>query len=396
MSHTFVLREIRGLRALGFDVRVASVRPADRAFEHMSAVEQEEERATFCIKAAGAGGASSACRHLLLRSPLRFLSGLACAIRLSRGRPRAFVRNVFYLAEAAIFCDWMHREALTRLHMHFTTTVGLLATRLMPLRTSATIHGSAEFVDPNGFYLSEKVTAFDRVIAISEYGRAQLQRVSAPADHAKLRVSRLGVDPAVYSPRPFRYNPAQFEILCVGRLARGKGQDVLIAAVNLLRREGHPVSLRLIGDGDQRAALERLTASHGLNGTVVFEGWQNADRVHACYQQADLFALASAAEGIPVVLMEAMAMEVPCIATDVMGIPELIRHEVDGLLVPSPDAEAFAHAIARLVTDVELRLRLGKAGRQRVLDQYDLARNTANLARILEEIPPLESPESQC
>jgi len=391
-----VLREIRALRELGFDVRVASVRPADRAFEQLSPEEREEQSGTFYIKSARAAGAFSACGRMLFRSPLRFLRGLGCAVRLSRLRPGLLVRNLFYLAEAAIFCDWLGRLRLSRVHMHFTTTVGLLATRLMPLRTSATIHGSAEFVDPRGFYLAEKVAAFDLVCVISDYGRRQLQRVSHREQWGKLRVSRLGVDPSRFSPRPFRYNPAQFEILCVGRLALGKGQDVLISTLDQLRGAGHQVLLRLVGDGDQRAALERLTNVRGLESTVIFEGQQNVDRVRDCYQQADLFALASSAEGIPVVLMEAMAMEIPCVATDVMGVPELIRHEVDGLLVPAPDAGLFAGAITRLITDADLRLRLGKAGRLRVLDQYDLGKNTAAFAGILKEVPPLESSGPGC
>jgi glycosyltransferase involved in cell wall biosynthesis len=393
VSHTFVLREIRGLRELGLDVHVASIRPADRAIEQMSAEEQEECRATFYIKAQGAAGVLTA---LLRVPPWRLLTAVVCAFRLARGRPRVLLRNLFYLAEAAIFCDWLKRERLTRVHMHFTTTVGLLATYLAPLKTSATIHGSAEFIDPRGFYLPEKVAAFDRVCAISDYGRTRLERISATEHHARLRVSRLGVDSRVYSARPFRYNPARFEILCVGRLARGKGQNVLIAALDRLRREGYAVSLRLVGDGDQRAALESLAQAHRLEDVVIFEGWQNVQRVQACYQQADLFALASEAEGIPVVLMEAMAMEIPCVATDVMGIPELIRHEVDGLLVPAPAPEAFAQTIARLLSDGELRLRLGKAGRQRVLEHYELAKNTAVLGRILQEVRPLESQGSGC
>jgi colanic acid/amylovoran biosynthesis glycosyltransferase len=120
----------------------------------------------------------------------------------------------------------------------------------------------------------------------------------------------------------------------------------------------------------------------GLNTHIIFEGWQNADRVRTLYQQADIFALPSFAEGIPVVLMEAMAMEIPCVTTRITGIPELIRDQVDGLLVTPANDEELAVAIGRLMDDPELRRRIGRAARQRVVESFDLRRNTAQLAEI--------------
>jgi glycosyltransferase involved in cell wall biosynthesis len=291
--------------------------------------------------------------------------------------------NIFYFAEAAVFADWMRRERLSRVHMHFTSTVGLFARRLLPMRASVTIHGSDEFLDPKGFHLREKVRAFDLVFTISEYGRDQLTRCSDSHDWSKLRVVRLGVDPEVYVPRPFRYNPAPFEIISVGRLAPVKGQRVLIGAIARLIAANRTVLLRLVGDGPERAALEQEVARLSLPAHVIFEGWQPADRVRDLYAQADVFALASFAEGIPVVLMEAMAMEIPCVATRVTAVPELIRDELDGLLVPPSDEEALASALARLMDDPELRLRLGKSARRRILENYDLNRNIAALAGVL-------------
>ena len=386
ISHTFILREIRRLRELGFDIRVASVRAPDRLYELLSIEEQEEQRATFYIKPAGATAAIQAMLSLLRRRPIALLAGFAFSLRLARFNPKTSLANLFYLAEAALFVEWMRREGLSRVHMHFTTTVGLLARRLVPLSTSATIHGSAEFMDPRGFHLREKIDAFDLLCAISEYGRDQLKRLADRQHWSKLRVSRLGVDPAVYSPRPFRYNPSPFEIICVGRLSAGKGQDILIAAFARLVKQGRAVVLRLVGDGEERAALEHQAAEAGCGASIIFEGFLNAYSVHDRYQQADLFALASMAEGIPVVLMEAMAMEIPCVATSVGGVPELIRHEVDGLLVAPGDEEQLATALARCLDDTELRQRLGKAGRRRVMECYDLNRNTAALAEILREV----------
>lgn len=331
----------------------------------MTAEEQEEQRSTFYIKPGGVAAALSANLRMLLRRPIAYV--------------RVLMRtNLFYFAEAMILADWMRREGLTHVHMHFTTTLGLIARRVWPMRTSATIHGSDEFIDPIGFCLPQKVAAFDLICAISDYGRSQLMRFSDPVHWNKLCVVRLGVDPELYSPRPFRNDPAPFEIISVGRLAPVKGLHVLVAAVDGLVREGRQVRLRLAGDGPERASLENEVARRGLGAHVIFEGWQNPDQVRALYAQADVFALASFAEGIPVVLMEAMAMEIPCVAPWITGIPELIRDEVDGLLVPPASETKLASALARLIDDPDLRQRLGKSARQRIMEQYNLTSNVAH------------------
>ncbi len=380
ISHTFILREIRGLRELGFEIHVASIRAADRSFQGLTCEEQDEQRVTFYIKPAGAAAALAAHVRILLRRPLRYTSALVYALRL-----HGFPKTLLYFAEAAVVADWMRRQRLHHLHMHFTTTVGLLARRLWPMRTSATIHGSDEFIDPEGFHLARKIEAFDLVCAISEYGRSLLARRSDPRCWEKLRLARLGVDVDSYAPRPFRYNPELFEILWAGRLAPVKGLHVLIGAVDRLIHDNRNVRLRIAGDGPERATLEKDVARRGLQDRIVFEGWQTPDQLRALYSQADAFALSSFAEGIPVVLMEAMAMEIPCVATWITGIPELIRHERDGLLVPPSREEELALAFARLIDDQDLRLRLGKSARQRVLEHYDLKRNTAVFAELLRE-----------
>lgn len=377
VNHTFILREIRGLRKLGFDIRVASVRTPDRSAELMTDEEREEMRATFYIKPAGVMGALRG----MFRNPLGALRSLAYALRLTRGH-----RNILYWAEALVFTDWMRREQLDRVHMHFSSTVGLLAARIAPMRTSVTIHGPDEFNDPVGFYLSEKIHDFDLLCAISNYGRSQLMRLSEYTHWNKFRVSRLGVDPRVYAPGPFRETPAQFEIISVGRLAPAKAQHVLVAAIDRLARAGRKVRLRFVGDGPDRAGLERDVAERGLGAHVFFEGRQNADRVLELYRESDIFALPSFAEGIPVVLMEAMAMEIPCVTTWITGIPELIRDGVDGLLVPPSSDEELAEALARLMDDAPLRRSIGQAARLRVMEHYDLNRNTAALAEILQQL----------
>jgi glycosyltransferase involved in cell wall biosynthesis len=145
------------------------------------------------------------------------------------------------------------------------------------------------------------------------------------------------------------------------------------------------VRLRLAGDGPERASLENEVARRGLGSHVIFAGWQNPDQLRALYAQADAFALASFAEGIPVVLMEAMAMEIPCVAPWITGIPELIRDEVDGLLIPPASEATLTRALARLIDDPGLRQRLGKSARQRILEHYYLNHNIKSLANVFQD-----------
>jgi colanic acid/amylovoran biosynthesis glycosyltransferase len=384
-SHTFILREILELRRLGFDIQVASIRSPDRPFDELGPDEQQEQRATFYVKPQGAVRIMAANLRMFFKRPGSYLGAMAYSLRLAGLDARAALFNLAYLAEAAVVVDWMRRNHLSHVHMHFTSTVGLLAARLAPLRLSATIHGSDEFMEPRGFYLAEKIRAFHLLCTISEYGRSQLMRFSDPTQWAKFRVARLGVDPSLYTPRPFRENPSPFEILFVGRLVPVKGLFILMDALRRLVRDGHSVRLRIAGDGPDRAGLELIVAERGLNQHVIFEGWQNPDSVRALYRQADVFALPSFAEGIPVVLMEAMAMEIPCVTTRITGIPELIRDQVDGLLVTPSSEEELAAAIARLMDDCKLRRELGESSRRRILEDYDLHHNIAKFGSIMGE-----------
>ena len=143
--------------------------------------------------------------------------------------------------------------------------------------------------------------------------------------------------------------------------------------------------LRLVGDGPDDASLRASADRLAHPETVIFEGAVNQDRIRTIYATADVFCLPSFAEGLPVVLMEAMSMRIPCVSTSIAGIPELIRNEIDGLLVPAADLEALVGALARLMDDGALRDRLARAGRARILEHYDLGHNVKTLSQIFAE-----------
>ena len=385
ISHTFILREVLRLRERGLAIAVASINLPDQPLERLTAVDRAEAGLTYYVKQHGWRGALIAILAALATQPTGFFRGLGFAFKLGGADLKKLTYRLFYFIEALMIGRWMARQGLTHLHVHFATpaaTVALIATRIFPITFSMTVHGPDEFYDAPGYNLPEKIAGARFICCIGQYARSQLMKLSQPNHWDRLEITPLGVDPDQFTPRPFRPDPQPFELLCVGRLTPAKGQAILLAAVAQLVREGHEVRLRLVGDGPDRAMLERETTRQGLGERVVFEGAVNQDRIRELYAAADVFVLASFAEGIPVVLMEAMAMTIPCVTTFITGIPELIRDGQDGLLVAPSDVAGLAAAIARLMEDGALRQRLGEAGRVRVCEKYDLHRNIERLATV--------------
>jgi glycosyltransferase involved in cell wall biosynthesis len=376
VNHVFMLRDVRLLRKLGFEIHVASIRKPDRDVSLMTAAEQEEARSTYCVKATGVGGLVQAHIRTLLSRPFSFFGALLGAVR------RDGMHGLFYFAEAAAVGDWMRRRRISHVHTHYVSTVGLIVKQIFPVTFSITFHGPAEFENVAGSNLREKVTASLFSCAISQFGLGQLMYASGYPEWQKLELTPLGVDPDDFPPRPFRANPSPFQIVCVGRLAPVKGQHLLVDAMERLVKSGRNIRLRLAGDGPDRAALQQDVQGRGLEKHILFEGNLNQDQLRELYRESDALVLASFAEGLPVVLMEAMAMEIPCVAPWVNGIPEIITHETDGLLVPPGDAGAVASAIGRLMDDSEFRQALGKKARVKVLEKFTLQLNTEHLADI--------------
>jgi glycosyltransferase involved in cell wall biosynthesis len=379
INHAVILREVRFLRTR-FDILTASIRAPDRPMDQLSAEEKDEAGRTFYVNPQGFDGAFSAVMATLFSSPARLVRGAIYAAGLSRFRPRQLTRNLAYLVQALIVGQWMRREGVTHLHTHYSSTVALFAKRVFDIEISISFHGPDEFNDPAGFWIREKVAASLFVRAISHYARSQLMKSSDTADWEKIEVVYMGVDPEIFAARPFRRGVSPVEVICVGRLAPVKAQHILIAAIALLVRDNRDVLLHIVGGGPDRESLEADVAKRGLQTYVVFHGFASQQKLDELYGQADIFALASFAEGVPGVLMEAMAMEIPCVATWITGIPELIRNGIDGLLVAPSNVEAFADAMRRLIDDTGLRLRIGQAGRRRVLNKFDLRENSQAFA----------------
>jgi glycosyltransferase involved in cell wall biosynthesis len=384
VTHTFILREIRAVRALGFDVRVVSIRPQDRPTAWLSPEEAEEAGLTFCVLGSRGRILGAHVRTLLSR-PLAYLGALGYALRLGGWDPRSAASHVLYFAEAVAAGDYLNRAGIRHFHTHFASTVALFAARLFRLHFSLTVHGPDEFNDVAGFHMAEKTERATFVAAISRFAASQIMRASAPRCWAKIRVLPLGVNTREFAPalRQPGLNatapPSPFRILSIGRLAPAKGFPVLVEAVARLLERGRAIELTIVGAGPQRLELEELIHQRNLAAAVRLAGPINHDRIIDFYSHTDAFLMASFAEGVPVVLMEAMAMEVPCVATWVAGVPELIRDGVDGLLAPPAGPEPLAAALETLMDNPALARSLGQSGRSRVLELYDLTRNSARL-----------------
>jgi len=383
ISHTFILREIRTLRGMEFDIQVASINVPDRDTSDLTREEQEEEADTYYVKA-DRMGAVFAIFYTLFTTPIGYFRGLWYALTLGGMDLKKIIYNFFYFVEAVMVGQWMRSYDVTHLHVHFASqaaTVAWMTHKIFSITYSITVHGPDEFYNTEKFYLREKILDARFVCCISHFARSQLMMLSPFSEWDKIEISPLGVNPDVFKPRTFRTYPDVFEILCVGRLVSAKGQYILVQAVGRLLSQGRKVRLRYVGDGPDRAMLEEVVHKRALKEHILFEGAVNQDRILEFYEQADVFALASFAEGVPVVLMEAMVMEIPCVTTHITGIPELIE-KGQGLLVPPSDADALANAIAVLIANADLRREMGKKAREKVLNSYELQRNTQRLGNI--------------
>jgi glycosyltransferase involved in cell wall biosynthesis len=252
----------------------------------------------------------------------------------------------------------------------------MLAAQLAGIPYSLTVHGPTDFDDPAGWRLDLKVARAAFVACISHFARSQVMIHADPADWPKLRIVHCGVDPALYD-RPPALPSEPVELVFVGRLAPVKGIRILLEAMG---RVAAPVRLTIVGDGPDRAHLERAAAP--LGDAVRFTGYLSQAEVAATLTRAHVVVLPSLAEGVPVMLMEAMAARLPVIATQVAGTAELVEDGVSGRLVPPGDAVSLAAAIDALAVDEGRRQRMGEAGRAAVRGGFDIHDEARRLAAL--------------
>ena len=388
ISHTFFLKEVLALKQLGFQIETCSINSPDRSYDLLTPAETSEADKTYYLQGGNYWGMASALLSVLLRHPHVCLRGIHAAVKLGTWDLYRHFYRFLYLAEALLLGAWMRRQKLNHLHVHFggpVATVGYLASHAWGVSYSLTIHGPEEFYDVELFYLTEKFRDAEFVCCISNFCRSQVMKYSPPLQWKNLNVVPLGVDPQHFRSEPRGADHSPLQIVSVGRLVPAKGQLILLSSLRQLLEKRHPVHLTFIGDGSDRKLLEAFVTENYLADSVTFLGALNHDQTRARLGQADIFVLPSFAEGVPVALMEAMAMEIPCVSTQIAGIPELIENEVDGILVPASSDTALAGAIERLIQSPELRRQIGSAARKKVINCYNLNKNIEKLAAVFEK-----------
>ena len=396
LSHTFVMREISGVRAAGIEVETVSVHQANP--EHLLAeVDKQEAERTWNIFPLGTAAFLRAHLKAATRSPGAYARTLGRAISSSPPGARSRLWQLFYFAEAIALWDHAERRGARHLHAHlanvaadiswWASAFGKEVEPSAGWAWSFTMHGPTEFFSTEKFNLARKVENADQVICISEFTKSQLMYLTSPQHWEKLRVVHCGVDLARYPysrPEPH----AGFSVLCVARLVPQKGLDVLVGATAVLAAGGLDIQVVLVGSGPEYEPLRRKVNQLGLDERVRFEGAVGQDDMARYFAAADVFCLPSFAEGVPVVLMEAMATGRPVVATRVAGVPELVQDGVSGLLVPPGSEQELALALELLAASAERRVELGEAGRRLVEQDFDAEICAAKLADVFRQIRP--------
>jgi colanic acid/amylovoran biosynthesis glycosyltransferase len=386
ISHSFIRREILALERLGHEILRISIR--GWADTQRGAEDQLEQTRTRYVLRGGAVPLLASFLRILATNPAGLFRAIVLTLKVGLRAERPLPVHLIYLLEACQVSLWLRSEKAQHLHVHFGTNsaeVAMLVGELGGPPWSFTAHGPEEFDKPKFISLPEKIRRARFVVAVSSFGRSQLFRNVPHSYWPKIKVVHCGLEPAFYQTDAATAAGGERRLVCVGRLCEQKGQLLLIEAARLLAERGTKFELVLAGDGEMRGEIEALTAKYGLTDVVRITGWISSDEVRAEILAARALVLPSFAEGLPVVIMEAMALRRPVITTFVAGIPELIQHGEHGWLVPAGDIESLAGAMEEcLRTAPEAITRMGESARQRVLQRHDVDKEAAKLAELIE------------
>jgi colanic acid/amylovoran biosynthesis glycosyltransferase len=386
-SHTFIRREILAIEAKGVPVHRFALRgwaeiapdPQDRA--EMLRTEYLLQKGIWPLIVAGVSVA--------LGSPQRMFRAFKLVVKSARGAPRPLPVQIAYLLEAALLSSRCKTLGITHLHAHFGTNAAQIAALCMVLggpRFSFTVHGPEEFDHPTGLHLDLKIALASKVIAITSYCRSQLMRWVKRQEWEKIAVVRCGLDVqflGASAPALEVNSVGASTFVCVGRLCEQKGQQLLLRAFASVVQRYPFATLVLAGDGEDRPLLEEMIAQYGLRQQVQITGWIDSAKVRELLTDARCLVLPSFAEGLPIVLMEAMALSRPVITTYVAGIPELVVPGESGWLIPAGSETRLVEAMVQcLECDLGKLNRMGNQGRIAVLENHDMNANAEALLAV--------------
>lgn len=385
VTETFILYEILALKGMGLEIEIFPLVRQRETVEHPEVRSLMPYVHYYTLLSWAVVAAQL---YWLGRSPRTYLQTWAQVIRGNFRSPKFLSRALVTMPMAALFAREMQGLGIEHVHAHWATHPALAAfviKQLTGISYSVTAHAHDIYVEQT--MLEEKLSAAEFVTTISEYNQHFLQDLYPELN--KPTVIHCGIDVERFKPLAQRGSNEPFTIICVASLEEKKGHRYLLEALALLMTEEIPIRCIVVGEGETRPEIEAQIASLGLQNVVSLLGRQTQQRVRELLSHADVMVLPSVVtakgkkEGIPVVLMEAMAMEVPVVATAISGIPELVADNHTGLLVPERDAAKLADAISRLFQDPALCRRLAANGRAWVVEEFNLDENAKRLFALL-------------
>lgn len=371
-STTFIRREMESLEALGLNInRYAVRRWADELVDPLDIADQARTR---YLLSGNAVNLILSFFMVLLTNPLGFLKGLAIWFQVFRNYGHFSIKLFAYFLQATYFYRLTKQDQLDHVHVHFSTnatTVAMLAKAMGGASYSFTAHGPDEFVDPTAASMHLKVKHAAFVAAISNYCRVQLVRFSSYEYWDKIIIVHCGLHVEEFEPN-YEFDENNQSLICVGRLCPQKAQLLFPAALAKLKQEFPQMHIHFIGDGEFREALEDEIEKYDVGDLVTLHGWKANTEVREMIKQNRALLLPSFAEGLPVVIMESLALGRPVISTYIAGIPELVDEKC-GWMIPAGSIEHIAQSIRKVLLSSPESLSLkGREGRERVEKEHNL------------------------
>jgi len=386
LTITFIYREIQALRARGIKTATFSIWKPHRKELAQEAVGLMDS--TFYVFPLNWPDFLRAHLYYLLTRPLKYVRNLFFLWTHRNGTVKDRLRALYHFAEAVYLAKEMEKQKVRHIHAGFASnpaTLALIISRLTGISFSFAAHARGIFAE--SFLMREKLATAKFVIASTRYNKDYLTAQFPDVVDDKIKIIYHGVSLQDFEPGEDKKNGRPM-ILSVAQFREKKGLPFLVKACHILKNKGQEFDCCIVGDGDQRAYLETLIEKYNLQDRVRLEGIVFQDRLKSYYQQADIFALPSVVasdgdrDGIPVALIEAMAMGCPIVSTLVSGIPELVHQGQTGLLVPPADVKALAEALSTLLRDQNLRRQMSQASRERIVKQFDIQDSIAHVASL--------------
>ena len=384
-SCTFIRREILGLEKLGLEVARYSLRKPE--LELVDEADKTEAKLTKTVLSEGAVRLLLALVTTFLTRPTRFLSTFQHALSLGYRSDRGVFVHLVYLAEACLLLRWFRADKIDHVHSHFAnnaTAVASFCRMLGGPSFSFTIHGPHDFDQPMAVSLGKKIELAEFVVGISSFTRSQLFRWCGHENWSRIHIVHCGVDDLflTHAKVPMPTSPV---FVNVGRFGEQKGHLILIEAVGRLAREGQRCKVVLVGDGPFRSEIERLCKEFKIEDQIVLAGWASDKEVRDHILNSQMMLLPSFAEGLPVVIMETLALRRPVIATYIAGIPELVTPEC-GWLVPSGSVEHLVRAMREAMSTPVAQLEaMGEHGHGRVAEEHNIITEAGKLAELFKK-----------